>query len=221
MPDAEDTTLEQQVNEEVRCPPPQQPSPQSSRGRDVTPAAPCACAQYKIWKKNTPFLYDLVLTHALEWPSLSLQWLPDVRKPPGKDYSVHKMILGTHTNDGDQNYLMIAEVRLPLEDTEIDARKYDDERGEAGGFAGDRRAVKRRQRGTAASLGSLRLRLGTRQRRLLLGPQPPAPAAARPLPLSRSWRTRRELTPSRGRIFRAQASRPRLRSRRRSTTRAR
>jgi len=107
MPDDEVTSLEQQVNEE-----------------------------YKIWKKNTPFLYDLVLTHALEWPSLTLQWLPDNRKPPNKDYSVHKMILGTHTNDGDQNYLMIAEVRLPLEDTEIDARKYDDERGEAGGFAG-------------------------------------------------------------------------------------
>jgi len=30
-------------------------------------------AQYKIWKKNTPFLYDLVLTHALEWPSLTMQ----------------------------------------------------------------------------------------------------------------------------------------------------
>ena len=24
--------------------------------------------EYKIWKKNTPFLYDLVVTHALEWP---------------------------------------------------------------------------------------------------------------------------------------------------------
>mmetsp|Transcript_30420 Transcript_30420/g.72175 ORF Transcript_30420/g.72175 Transcript_30420/m.72175 type:complete len:425 (+) Transcript_30420:58-1332(+) len=107
MPDDETTSLEQQVNEE-----------------------------YKIWKKNTPFLYDLVLTHALEWPSLTLQWLPDNRKPPNKDYSVHKLTLGTHTNEGDQNYLMIAEVRLPLEDTEIDARKYDDERGEAGGFAG-------------------------------------------------------------------------------------
>jgi len=23
--------------------------------------------EYKIWKKNTPFLYDLVVTHALEW----------------------------------------------------------------------------------------------------------------------------------------------------------
>jgi len=92
--------------------------------------------EYKIWKKNTPFLYDLVLTHALEWPSLTVQWLPDKRTPPNKDYSVHRVILGTHTNDGDQNYLMIGEVRLPLEDTEVDARKYDDERGEAGGFAG-------------------------------------------------------------------------------------
>jgi hypothetical protein len=33
--------------------------------------------EYKIWKKNTPFLYDLVLSHALEWPSLTVQWLPD------------------------------------------------------------------------------------------------------------------------------------------------
>uniref|UniRef100_A0A2K5EZX0 Histone-binding protein RBBP4-like N-terminal domain-containing protein n=1 Tax=Aotus nancymaae TaxID=37293 RepID=A0A2K5EZX0_AOTNA len=26
----------------------------------------------KIWKKNIPFLYDLVMTHALEWPSLTV-----------------------------------------------------------------------------------------------------------------------------------------------------
>jgi histone-binding protein RBBP4 len=32
---------------------------------------------YKIWKKNVPFLYDMVVTHALEWPSLTVQWLPD------------------------------------------------------------------------------------------------------------------------------------------------
>ena len=36
--------------------------------------------EYKIWKKNTPFLYDLVMTHALEWPSLTAQWLPEVTK---------------------------------------------------------------------------------------------------------------------------------------------
>ena len=26
------------------------------------------------------FLYDLVMTHALEWPSLTAQWLPDVTR---------------------------------------------------------------------------------------------------------------------------------------------
>ena len=71
---------------------------------------------YKIWKKNTPFLYDLVLTHALEWPSLTCQWLPDKRIVTGKDYSIHKLVLGTHTTDGEQNYLMIGEAKLPNED---------------------------------------------------------------------------------------------------------
>jgi len=92
--------------------------------------------EYKIWKKNSPFLYDLVVTHALEWPSLTCQWLPDKRAVAGKDHSIHRLVLGTHTTDGEQNYLMIAEARLPNEDAEIDNRKYDDERGEAGGFSG-------------------------------------------------------------------------------------
>ncbi|POM75359.1 Histone-binding protein RBBP4 [Phytophthora palmivora] len=79
--------------------------------------------EYKIWKKNTPFLYDLVMTHALEWPSLSVQWLPNSHTSAGDDFSVHKLLLGTHTSGAEQNHLMVAEVRLPLEDTEIDARK--------------------------------------------------------------------------------------------------
>lgn len=36
--------------------------------------------EYKIWKKNSPFLYDIVMTHSLYWPSLTVQWLPDVIK---------------------------------------------------------------------------------------------------------------------------------------------
>jgi len=35
--------------------------------------------EYKIWKKNAPFLYNLVISHALEWPSLTAQWLPHVQ----------------------------------------------------------------------------------------------------------------------------------------------
>ena len=111
----------------------------SSNGEDVEEKL--INEEYKIWKKNTPFLYDIVMTHALEWPSLTVQWMPDRVTPQGKDYSVHRLILGTHTSDNEQNHLMIAEVRLPLEDAEIDVRKYgtasaSEEKAEAGGFGG-------------------------------------------------------------------------------------
>jgi hypothetical protein len=33
--------------------------------------------EYKIWKKNAPFLYDLILSTALDWPTLTTQWFPD------------------------------------------------------------------------------------------------------------------------------------------------
>ncbi|VDI30374.1 histone-binding protein RBBP4 [Mytilus galloprovincialis] len=89
--------------------------------------------EYKIWKKNTPFLYDLVMTHALEWPSLTAQWLPDVTRPEGKDYSLHRLILGTHTSD-EQNHLLIASVQLPNDNAQFDASHYDSEKGEFGGF---------------------------------------------------------------------------------------
>lgn len=90
--------------------------------------------EYKIWKKNTPFLYDLVMTHALEWPSLTVDWLPDIERFEDKEYSVQRLVLGTHTSEGEQNYLQIATVRLPLENTKVDNRKYDEEKGELGGY---------------------------------------------------------------------------------------
>jgi len=77
--------------------------------------------EYKVWKKNTPFLYELVITHALEWPSLTAQWLPEVTKPEGKDYSVHRLLLGTHTSD-EQNHLLISSVQLPTSDGQSEER---------------------------------------------------------------------------------------------------
>lgn len=52
----------------------------------------------------------------------------------GKEYSTQKLLLGTHTSENEQNYLMLADVHLPLEDSELDVRQYDDDRGEVGGF---------------------------------------------------------------------------------------
>ncbi|KAJ3327934.1 Histone acetyltransferase type B subunit 2 [Gonapodya sp. JEL0774] len=68
-----------------------------------------------------------MVSHALEWPTLTVQWLPDISRPEGKDYSVHKLLLGTHTADGETNYLQIADVQLPSDTARMDARP--DEQG--------------------------------------------------------------------------------------------
>mmetsp|Transcript_3234 Transcript_3234/g.12380 ORF Transcript_3234/g.12380 Transcript_3234/m.12380 type:complete len:126 (+) Transcript_3234:239-616(+) len=67
--------------------------------------------EYRIWRKNVPLLYDLVVAHALEWPSLTVQWFPS--RTHSEDIGNQKLILGTHTSSGEPNHLMIAEILLP------------------------------------------------------------------------------------------------------------
>jgi len=121
-------------------------------------------AEYKIWKKNTPYLYDFVMTHSLEWPSLTCQWLPNTKSLTSSSSASsnsnstsnanstgnstgnvtgsnnvsgnanvsgnnngqgdvakaveHNLLVGTHTT-GEQNYLMVASVNLPQNDTVV------------------------------------------------------------------------------------------------------
>lgn len=120
-------------------------------------------AEYKIWKKNTPFLYDFVLTHALEWPSLTCQWLPTVRKA-GETAEEHSLLLGTHTT-GEQNYLMMASCVVPTDDDVVESNDnttsatspksaaadvhYDEEKNEIGGFG----------RNANSSVGKIEIRM--------------------------------------------------------------
>ncbi|KDQ63095.1 hypothetical protein JAAARDRAFT_168551 [Jaapia argillacea MUCL 33604] len=69
--------------------------------------------EYKTWKKNAPYLYDLVITHALDWPSLTCQWFPDKESPSNKPYTTHRLLLGTHTSSQATDYLQIATVQIP------------------------------------------------------------------------------------------------------------
>ncbi|KAG9245416.1 WD40-repeat-containing domain protein [Calycina marina] len=89
--------------------------------------------EYKTWKKNSPFLYDTLLSTALEWPTLTTQWLPDRKEPPGKDYTIHRLLVGTHTSNGAPNYLQVATVELP-KNVSPSPRDYNDETGEIGGY---------------------------------------------------------------------------------------
>lgn len=97
--------------------------------------------EYKIWKKNAPYIYDVMFSRALEWPTLTTQWFPDVQRPPGEEREVHRLLLGTHTNDqiadvpDPKNYLEIAHMSIPA--LTADPSDYDDERGEIGGYGGN------------------------------------------------------------------------------------
>jgi histone-binding protein RBBP4 len=61
--------------------------------------------------------YDTVMTHSLEWPSLTCQWLPTTKKS-GSNASELSLLLGTHT-EGEQNYLMVASTVVPTNDPVI------------------------------------------------------------------------------------------------------
>ncbi len=130
--------------------------------------------EYKLWKKNTPYLYDFVMTHSLEWPSLTCQWLPNTKSlSAGGAVSKaieHNLLIGTHTT-GEQNYLMVASVNLPQNDTVVPAPQvnqneessasagggagsatftasnYDEEKNEIGGF------------GTTSAIGKIEIRM--------------------------------------------------------------
>ncbi len=50
------------------------------------------------------------------------------RGEDGKDFTTHRLILGTHTSD-EQNHLVIACVQIPKEGTTSDSTQYESERG--------------------------------------------------------------------------------------------
>ncbi|KAK6464014.1 chromatin assembly complex, subunit 3 [Scheffersomyces coipomensis] len=58
--------------------------------------------EYRIWKKNSPFLYDYISTNSLLWPSLTIQFFPDRADPAVQSEGVsdvyyQRLLHGTFT----------------------------------------------------------------------------------------------------------------------------
>ena len=82
--------------------------------------------EYNIWKKNVPFLYDYMLSHALEWPSLTCQWLPDTFDEETDSTITRQLLLGSHVAEGKgDNELLISTVTLPKNGTDWQDIKED------------------------------------------------------------------------------------------------
>lgn len=97
--------------------------------------------EYKIWKKNSVFLYDIMYSRALEWPTLTTQWLPDVQDVPGKPMRTHRLLLGTHTSQQQPDYLMIANFDLPKPPPATLA-DYNPSTEELGGYGASKEPIK-------------------------------------------------------------------------------
>jgi histone-binding protein RBBP4 len=69
---------------------------------------------------NSRFLYDVCLSHALEWPSLTVQMLPTPEGADSKSEKERRLLLGTLTSDNEQNYVLVVKVVLPGDDAEED-----------------------------------------------------------------------------------------------------
>ena len=70
--------------------------------------------EHLIWKKNAQYLYDLLITWGLDWPSLSISWWPTFDYLKDRPYYLQKIALGTFTNGEEPDYLLIGKVRLPV-----------------------------------------------------------------------------------------------------------
>ncbi|OMJ70737.1 hypothetical protein SteCoe_31213 [Stentor coeruleus] len=90
--------------------------------------------EYKIWKKNSPFMYDTMITHVLEWPSLTVEWASTRECSPNSDYSFQTLLLGTNTGNTEQELLLQAKVKIPMEQSLISGKIYLDNTKDAGGI---------------------------------------------------------------------------------------
>lgn len=74
------------------------------------------------------------MTHSLEWPSLTVQWFPDIDRPEGKSYNTQRLLTGTHTSGEEKEYLQILSVQLPNDELVMDPSKFDEDRQQFGGY---------------------------------------------------------------------------------------
>eukprot|EP00916_Digyalum_oweni_P017252 GHVL01028231.1.p1 GENE.GHVL01028231.1~~GHVL01028231.1.p1 ORF type:complete len:480 (+),score=146.18 GHVL01028231.1:1343-2782(+) len=80
--------------------------------------------QQKKWRKNIPWLYDLMLVNELEHPSFCVDWLPKMIDVSDKDYSICKLVLGSQTFETHPNYILVADIKIPNIKSEIDIKKF-------------------------------------------------------------------------------------------------
>lgn len=75
---------------------------------------------YKIWKKHSPFLYNLLQVYELSSCSQTVQWFTDSYIE--NDWKITNLLIGS--NSISQNCLKILSIGLPTDDSLADYSSY-------------------------------------------------------------------------------------------------
>lgn len=68
--------------------------------------------EFKIWKKNVKYMYDLVFTQALKWPSTSIQWFPEIERE-NNCATKQRVLLSTFTSQMETENILIGCFTFP------------------------------------------------------------------------------------------------------------
>ncbi|KAI5181032.1 histone-binding protein RBBP4 [Nematocida sp. AWRm80] len=82
--------------------------------------------EFKVWRKNVPYLYDMLVSHVLTWPSLTVQWFPDALRHEVNETTTQRLLLSTHTSNQEEEFLEIATVTLPDVITDSSLKVFED-----------------------------------------------------------------------------------------------
>lgn len=90
--------------------------------------------EHRVWKKNTPFLYDVCIKHDLKAGGLTCQWLPP-KTSIQEEYSAHELLMGSKVPNDGSNFLSIIRVLLPNDSVDLTSKEFCDKTNELGGYA--------------------------------------------------------------------------------------
>ncbi|KAI5185537.1 histone-binding protein RBBP4 [Nematocida homosporus] len=84
------------------------------------------CEEFNTWRKNVPYLYDMLLSHGLTWPSLTVQWFPEAIRNEENETTTQRVLLSTHTSSQADEHLVIASLTLPDTVSDSSVRSLED-----------------------------------------------------------------------------------------------
>lgn len=85
---------------------------------------------YLVWKKNAPHLYDYLSTSSLRWPSLTVEWFPDLEVDEKAKVSFQRLLTGTHTSGSMPEYISLQKLKLKGKNSYINPEKFDMDKNE-------------------------------------------------------------------------------------------